>query len=74
MQGCGFKLPVRAKFVQEVGDEYVKFLEVEEDAGHSLVVWEFFDPGEMMKRQENGCFANRGWHCKGEWCFNRVQI
>lgn len=66
MKGCGFKLPLRAEFVQEMGDEFVKFLDVEKDAGESLVVWEFFDPGEMMKKQDNGCFANRGWHCNGE--------
>lgn len=67
MKGAAFTMPIRAGFVQEVLQEYVKFTEGNEDRGASLVLWEVYDPSRVTSK-EGGAFANRGWHLNGMIC------
>lgn len=67
MKGAAFTMPLRKEFVQNVMDEYVKFTHDQEDLGISLVLWELYDPKQVVSR-DNGSFANRGLHLNGMIC------
>ena len=66
MKGCGFKLPLRAEFVHQIGKEFEAFTRNEEDAKGSLLMWEMFDPEQVLQKQDVGSYANRGWHYNGK--------
>ncbi len=68
MKGTAFTLPVRAEFVQDVCTEYTKFTDSNDDTGISLVLFEMYDPSQVVAHDHNGSFANRGWHLNGMVC------
>nr|POE53384.1 fad-linked oxidoreductase [Quercus suber] len=61
MKGAAFKLPIREKFVTDMLGLFDDFHASCSDAGQSIVAWELFDPSVVVAN-ENGCFANRGYH------------
>lgn len=70
MKGAAFTLPIRPGFVQEILSEYTRFTTEEgtlkEDTGMSIVLFEMFDPAEVVARESDaGSFANRGYHLNG---------
>ncbi|WPH01103.1 Hypothetical protein R9X50_00393800 [Acrodontium crateriforme] len=64
MKGAAFVLPIRDEFVTDMLSMYESFTADCEDAAHSVVAWELFDPSFVVAN-ENGCFANRGYHLNG---------
>ncbi|KIW53343.1 hypothetical protein PV05_08925 [Exophiala xenobiotica] len=71
MKGAAFSMPIRTGFVMEVLDNYVKFTEGNDDTHVSLILWEIYDPAQVVAREEEGqggSFANRGWHLNGLIC------
>lgn len=67
MKGTAFTLPVKPAFVQEVLTAYTKFTDGNDDTGISLVLFEMYDPAQVVAHDE-GSFANRGWHLNGMVC------
>lgn len=61
MKGAAFVMPLREEFINNIVREYDAFMSKCEDAEHTLVAWELYDPCVVAAR-ENGCFANRGYH------------
>ncbi|KAL2436351.1 FAD-linked oxidoreductase pyvE [Exophiala dermatitidis] len=70
MKGAAFTLPIRPEFMQTVLDEYIQFTNDsnDNDTGYSLVLWEMYDPAQVVTNADVGCFANRGWHLNGLIC------
>ncbi|KIX99948.1 uncharacterized protein Z520_04586 [Fonsecaea multimorphosa CBS 102226] len=68
MKGTSFTMPIRAGFVEEVLSEYTKFTDANDDTGISLVLWEVYDPNQVVAHDDVGSFANRGWHLNGMIC------
>lgn len=67
MKGAAFAMPIRPAFVEQVRDSYAAFTDANDDTGISLVLWEMFDPTQVVAR-DAGCFANRGWALNGMIC------
>ncbi|KAK4949815.1 hypothetical protein LTR10_011657 [Elasticomyces elasticus] len=64
MKGAAFTVPVRPQFVSDVLAEYVKFTDGNDDTSNSVILFEMYDPAQVVAR-ETGSFANRGWHLNG---------
>ncbi|CAJ2506326.1 Uu.00g004560.m01.CDS01 [Anthostomella pinea] len=62
MKGAAYVLPIRPEFVTSMVSKYNTFMDSQPDAAQSLMAWEIYDPTEVVKKEENGCFANRGYH------------
>ena len=67
MKGTAFTMPLRPKFLQDMLAEYTKFTDGNNDTGISMVLWEVYDPNQVVAHEE-GSFANRGWHLNGMIC------
>ncbi|OCT47022.1 putative FAD binding oxidoreductase [Cladophialophora carrionii] len=67
MKGTAFTMPIRTGFVQDVLAEYTKFTDGNDDTGISLVLFEVYDPSQVVAH-DAGSFANRGWHLNGMVC------
>ncbi|OAP59277.1 hypothetical protein AYL99_06575 [Fonsecaea erecta] len=72
MKGTSFTMPIRAGFVTDVLREYTAFTDGNDDTGISLVLWEVYDPAQVVAHggddDRAGSFANRGWHLNGMIC------
>ncbi|KAI1616101.1 FAD binding domain-containing protein [Exophiala viscosa] len=64
MKGAAFTVPMRPEFVKDVLAEYVKFTDGNDDTSNSVILFEMYDPAQVVAR-ETGSFANRGWHLNG---------
>ncbi|KAF1825043.1 FAD-binding domain-containing protein [Dissoconium aciculare CBS 342.82] len=62
LKGAATILPLRADFVGQVRAKFDEFVESTPDAKGSLIAFEMYDACAVMARQDNGSFANRGWH------------
>ncbi|EXJ57339.1 hypothetical protein A1O7_07686 [Cladophialophora yegresii CBS 114405] len=67
MKGTAYTMPIRAGFVEQVLAEYAKFTDGNDDTGVSLVLFEVYDPSQVVAH-DAGSFANRGWHLNGMVC------
>ena len=67
LKGTAFTMPIRPSFVRQMLDSYTKFTEENNDTGISLVLWEVYDPAQVVAH-DKGAFANRGWHLNGLVC------
>ncbi len=67
MKGAAYQLPLRPAFVQRMFEEYEKFMNISDDFGVSLLLWELFDPLQVTILSA-GSFANRGMHGNGMIC------
>jgi hypothetical protein len=67
MKGTAFTMPLRPAFVQDIMAEYTKFTDGNDDTGISMVLFELYDPVQVVAR-DAGSFANRGWHLNGMVC------
>jgi hypothetical protein len=67
MKGTAFTMPIRTSFVHKALDAYTQFTDGNNDTGISLVLWEVYDPAQVVAH-EAGSFANRGWHLNGMVC------
>ncbi|KAH0838928.1 FAD binding oxidoreductase [Fonsecaea pedrosoi] len=67
MKGTAFTMPLRAGFVEEIRREYTAFTDGNDDTGISLVLFEVYDPSQVVAH-DAGSFANRGWHLNGMVC------
>ncbi|KIX03205.1 uncharacterized protein Z518_06757 [Rhinocladiella mackenziei CBS 650.93] len=67
MKGAAFTMPIRPGFLHEVLANYVKFTDGNDDTGISLVLWEMYDPVQVVAHSA-GSFANRGWHLNAMIC------
>ncbi|KAK5045515.1 hypothetical protein LTR84_009133 [Exophiala bonariae] len=61
MKGAAFTLPLRLAFVQEIFGEYQKFVDRNDDAQGSVLIWELIDTRKVAEF-DAGSFANRGTH------------
>ncbi|KAK7892357.1 hypothetical protein LTR67_007453 [Exophiala xenobiotica] len=70
MKGAAFSMPIRTGFVMEVLENYTKFTEGNDDTHVSLILWEIYDPAQVVAKgdEEESSFANRGWHLNGLIC------
>ena len=67
MKGAAYELPLRPAFIQQMFEEYEKFMTGSDDVGVSLLLWELFDPLKTNNLSA-GSFANRGMHGNGMIC------
>ena len=67
MKGTAFTMPIRTSFVNKMLDEYTNFTESNEDTGISMLLWEMYDPVQVVAHDQ-GSFANRGSHLNGMVC------
>ena len=67
MKGAAYQLPLRPAFIQQMFEEYEKFMNSSDDFGVSLLLWELFDPLQVTALSA-GSFANRGMHGNGMIC------
>lgn len=67
MKGAAFVMPLRAEFIQQMFEEYEKFMNSSDDVGISLLLWELLDPAKLAELSA-GSFANRGMHFNGMIC------
>lgn len=67
MKGASFRLPIRVEFFKDIMARYESFTEQTQDAAHTLLLFELYDPAQVVGRASNlDCgFANRGWHLNG---------
>jgi FAD/FMN-containing dehydrogenase len=62
LKGAATTLPLRADFINQVRAKFDQFVESTPDAKGALIAWELYDACAVMAHQDNGSFANRGWH------------
>jgi len=67
MKGAIFTLPIDVAFVTQALDNFERFIAATPDAAHSLLMWELYDPVQVVSRAGNQdmAFANRGLHLNG---------
>lgn len=65
MKGAAYAMPIRADYVNELVGEFVQFTEANDDAKGSIIMFELYDAAKVVEFQDNGSFANRGWHLNG---------
>ncbi|RVX67729.1 hypothetical protein B0A52_07852 [Exophiala mesophila] len=65
MKGAAYAMPIRPEYVNEMVGEFVQFTDGNDDAKGSILMWELYDAAKVVQFQDNGSFANRGWHLNG---------
>jgi hypothetical protein len=62
MKGGSFQLPIRPEFANGVLESFDSFIAKTPDAMGSMMLWEMYDPTQMVTQSTGGSFANRGFH------------